>query len=59
MILLHERFEIVRTNVGFMAYDYDCDEYLHDEKGDNCFDSYQTAFNLVNDAIITIKEHQC
>lgn len=52
------RFEILRTDDGFMAYDHDCDEYLHDENGDNCFDGYSYAMELVNDAIATVQEHQ-
>jgi hypothetical protein len=50
------RFEIMRTNDGFMAYDNDCDEYLDDEKGDNLFDSLSDAQKLVDDAIFTAKE---
>jgi hypothetical protein len=51
------RFDIVRTSEGFMPYDHDCDEYLYDEKGNNCFDTYEEALRLVEDAIITIQEH--
>jgi hypothetical protein len=40
-----------------MPYDHDCDEYLYDEKGNNCFDTYEEALRLVEDAIITIQEH--
>lgn len=53
-----DRFEIMETDNGYMPYDHDCDEYLHDEKGNNCFDSYWDAVKLVQDAIITVKEHQ-
>jgi hypothetical protein len=51
-----KRFEILRTNDGFMPYDNDCDEYLYDEKGNNCFDSLADAQALVDDAIFTAKE---
>ena len=56
--LILDRFEIFSTDNGFMPYDKDCDEYLYDEKGDNCFDNYWDAAKLVEDAILTIKEHQ-
>jgi hypothetical protein len=54
---MNKRFDIVRTSEGFMPYDHDCDEYLYDEKGNNCFDTYEEALRLVEDAIITIQEH--
>ena len=56
--LLLDRFEIMCTDNGFMPYDHDCDEYLYDEHKNNCFDNYWDAVKLVNDAILTIKEHQ-
>ena len=52
------RFEIMRTNDGFMAYDNDCDEYLDDENGDNLFDKLSGAQQLIDDAILTVLEHQ-
>jgi hypothetical protein len=52
------RFEIMRTNDGFMAYDNDCDEYLDDENGDNLFDKLSDAQQLIDDAILTVLEHQ-
>jgi hypothetical protein len=55
-ITMIKRFEIFRTNDGFMPYDHDCDEYLYDENGDNCFDSLADAQALVDDAILTAKE---
>ena len=51
------RFEIFRTSNGFMPYDNDCDEYLYDESGNNCFDALKDAQVLVDDAIATVKEH--
>lgn len=57
--LMLDRFEIFCTDNGFMPYDHDCDEYLYDENGDNCFDDYWTAAQLVQDAILTIQEHKC
>lgn len=50
------RFELMRTNDGFMAYDNDCDEYLDDENGDNLFNTRQEAQQLIDDAIFTAKE---
>jgi hypothetical protein len=41
-----------------MVIDYDCDEYLYDENGDNCFSGIKSAINLLNDAIATVLEHQ-
>jgi hypothetical protein len=52
------RFQIMRTNDGFMAYDNDCDEYLADENGDNLFDKLSDAQQLIDDAILTVLEHQ-
>ena len=53
---MQNRFEIIKTTNGFMPYDHDCDEFLYDEDGNNCFDALQDAQELVNDAIITINE---
>ena len=53
----NNRFEIVKTLAGFMAYDHDCDEYLYDENKNNCFDSYWEASQLVDEAILAIREH--
>lgn len=55
--LILGRFEILVTRDGYMPYDRDCDEYLSDKNGNNCFDSYFDAYDLVNDAVITIQEH--
>jgi hypothetical protein len=40
------KIEILQTSNGFMVYDNDCDEYLYDINGDNCFDIYQDAATL-------------
>lgn len=40
------KIEILQTSNGFMVYDNDCDEYLYDINGDNCFDIYQDAITL-------------
>ena len=40
------KIEILQTSSGFMVYDNDCDEYLYDINGDNCFDIYQDAVTL-------------
>lgn len=50
------RFQIFNTSEGFMVYDHDCDEYLYDENGDNCFSGYSSAVELLNDAIATVQE---
>ena len=52
------RFEIMRTDNGFMPYDNDCDEYLYNEAGDNCFDKLSDAQQLIDDAVLTVLEHQ-
>lgn len=53
-----QRFEILSTDDGFMPYDHDCDEYLYDEHGNNCFNCYADAEQLIKDAIFTVEEHQ-
>lgn len=50
--------EVIRTSAGYMAYDHDCDEYLCDEHGDNCFDTYVQAQQLVTDLLATRQEHK-
>jgi hypothetical protein len=52
------RFQIFATDDGFMAYDHDCDEYLADKNGDNCFNGYSYAKELIDDAVLTVLEHQ-
>ena len=52
------RFQIFKTKDGFMPFDHDCDEYLYDAKGNNCFDGYSYAMELINDAIATVQEHK-
>ena len=53
-----DRFEIMQTDDGFMPYDHEEGDYLYDKQGNNCFDSYWDAAKLVQDAIITVEEHQ-
>jgi hypothetical protein len=53
------RFEIIRTSAGFMPYDNDCDEFLYDEAGNNCFDNSDEAQALINDAVLTQQELAC
>lgn len=53
---MNNRFEILKTSAGFMPYDNDCDEFLYDSKGNNCFDDFEQAKKLVDDAIITTDE---
>jgi hypothetical protein len=50
------RFEIMRTDNGYMPYDNDCDEYLYNEAGNNCFDKLSDAQQLIDDAVFTAKE---
>jgi|Laugrespbdmm15dd_1035085.scaffolds.fasta_scaffold26398_3 hypothetical protein len=38
--------EILKTSIGFMVYDHDCDEYLENIDGNNTFDDYQEAVIL-------------
>ena len=52
-----DRFQIFATDDGFMAYDHDCDEYL-DDGDNNCFDTYSDAMRLIDDAVLTVLEHQ-
>ena len=52
-----DRFQIMNTSEGFMVYDHDCDEYLDDENGDNCFSGYSSAYELVTDACNAVLEH--
>lgn len=47
------RYELVKTKDGFMAYDYDCDEYLYDKRGNNLFDDPIDANQLIVDAVMT------
>jgi len=41
------KYQILETSMGFMALDVPRDEYLHDEKGNNCFDTIEEAKELV------------
>jgi len=45
------KYQIQETSEGFMALDVPRDEYLHDEKGDNCFDTIEEAKALVITAL--------
>lgn len=42
------RYEILDTSDGYMVYDTAKDEYLCDGKGDNLFESYAYAEDLMN-----------
>lgn len=33
-------------------------EYLYNEAGDNCFDKLSDAQQLIDDAVLTVLEHQ-
>ena len=54
--LIIDRFEIFETDNGFMSYDNKENDYLHDKKGNNCFDDYWQAAAVIDDAIIAIKK---
>jgi hypothetical protein len=54
MQLLNNRFEIIETEEGFMVHDYEYDDYLHNETGDNCFNLYSETLNLINETLKTI-----
>ena len=43
---LSKDFEIMRTSEGYMVYDHQIDDYLHDAQGDNCFNRLEDALNL-------------
>jgi hypothetical protein len=42
-----KRFIVMRTDNGFMPFDAQEDDYLHDEKGNNCFDTMEEAKALI------------
>lgn len=45
------RYEIMETPDGYMVYDTITHDCLCDGKGDNLFDSYADAEDLMNDSI--------
>jgi len=47
-VLTHQ---IQKTSEGFMALDVPKDEYLHDEDGNNCFDTIEEAQALIVKAL--------
>jgi hypothetical protein len=53
-----KQVEILETDEGYMVLDTDCDEYMHDDTGDNCFTSYTYALKMAHDLIMTRLEHQ-
>lgn len=42
------RYELMKTNDGYMVRDTDTDEYICDGRGDNLFESYAYAEDLMN-----------
>lgn len=54
---LSQDVEIMRTSEGYMVYDHQTDDYLHDANGDNCFTTIQQATQLFEDLIKTRLEH--
>ena len=42
------RYELMKTPDGYMVYDTVQDDYVCDGKGDNLFDSYAYAEDLMN-----------
>lgn len=47
------RYELIKTDAGFMAYDHDCDEFLYDRWNNNTFDTDIEANKLIEDAVYT------
>ena len=41
------RYDIMNTSNGFMVFDTEADDYLHDANGDNCFDDRAEAIKLI------------
>lgn len=46
-----ERYEVMKTSEGYMAYDSETDEYLHNSQGDNCFTTWHEAAALINELL--------
>jgi hypothetical protein len=44
---MNNRFEIQKTDNGFMVHDNQIDDYLVNQFGDNCFDEYSEANELI------------
>ena len=42
------RYELMKTPDGYMVYDTNTGEYICDGKGDNLFESYSYAEDLMN-----------
>lgn len=42
------RYELMKTPDGYMVYDTNTGEYICDGTGDNLFDSYSYAEDLMN-----------
>ena len=42
------RYELMKTPDGYMVHDTNTGEYVCDGKGDNLFDSYSHAEDLMN-----------
>ena len=46
-----DEYDILDTDYGFMAYNITIDEYLHDDYGNNTFDTYKEAQDLIDKEI--------
>jgi hypothetical protein len=52
-----DQIEIIETDSGYMVLDNDCQEYLYDDIGENCFTSYTYACKLAHELIEARLEH--
>ena len=48
---MKNEYDILDTDYGFMAYNITIDEYLHDDYGNNTFDTYKEAQDLIDKEI--------
>jgi len=50
------RYELIKTEWGFMAYDHDCDQFLYNKRNECLFDNDLEANKLIEDAVQTNME---
>ena len=43
-----KKYEVMTTNDGYMIYDNDKDDYIHDDAGDNLWDTINEVNNVLN-----------
>lgn len=51
LIDIEDEYDILDTDYGFMAYNITIDEYLHDDYGNNTFDTYKETQDLIDKEI--------